>query len=95
MILSPQTSLDGAFWLAEKIRTRVKSADLGEYGHSTASFGVTAFAEDDNIEDITARADTGLYAAKQTGRNRAEKTPPVVRQASSANGFHHPVSGQM
>ncbi len=73
VIVSPQTDIGGSFSLAEKIRARLESADLGEIDHRTASFGVTAFADGDDIEDIIARADAGLYAAKQGGRNRVEK----------------------
>jgi diguanylate cyclase (GGDEF)-like protein len=93
MILSPETGLDGGFWLAEKIRTRVKSADLDQLGHITASFGVTAFAEGDNIEEITARADAGLYAAKQGGRNRVEKVCGVAKKVAGVHGSHHTGSG--
>jgi diguanylate cyclase (GGDEF)-like protein len=75
VIISPETGIGGSFSLAEKIRTRLASSDLCEMGHRTASFGVTAFANGDNIEDIIARADAGLYRAKQGGRNRVEKVP--------------------
>jgi PleD family two-component response regulator len=64
--------------LAEKIRTRLESTALGEIGQKTASFGVTTFSDGDSIEKIIARADIGLYAAKQGGRNRVEKAPVVI-----------------
>ena len=67
VIISPETDIGGGFLLAEKIRAQLESADLGEIDRSTASFGVTAFADGDDIEDIIARADAGLYAAKQGG----------------------------
>ena len=41
-------------------------------GHISASFGVTAYTEEDDEEDLLARADQALYRAKQTGRNRVE-----------------------
>ena len=80
VIISPETGLDGGFWLAEKIRSRLESADLGEIGPTTASFGVAPFVDGDNVEDITARADSGLYAAKQGGRNRVEKVRPATEK---------------
>ena len=80
MIISPETGLDGGFWLAQKIRSRLESADFCEIGSTTASFGVAAFVNGDNVEDITARADSGLYAAKQGGRNRVEKVPAVANE---------------
>ena len=83
VIISPGTDIDGGFSLAEKIRTRLESIELGEIGQKTASFGVTAFTESDDVEEIIARADVGLYAAKQGGRNRVEKTPAGVKAESS------------
>jgi diguanylate cyclase (GGDEF)-like protein len=76
IIILPETNIGGCFSLAEKIRTRLESADLGEIGHRTASLGVTAFAEGDDLEAVIARADGALYAAKQGGRNRTVKGPP-------------------
>lgn len=73
LIVLPETDIGGSFSLAEKIRTQLESADLGEIVHRTASFGVTTFADGDDIENIIARADAGLYAAKRGGRNRVEK----------------------
>jgi diguanylate cyclase (GGDEF)-like protein len=78
VIISPGTDIGGSFSLAEKIRTQLESTDLGEIGHRTASFGVTAFADGDDIKSIIAHADAGLYAAKRGGRNRVEKAPPGV-----------------
>lgn len=75
VIISPETDIGGSYSLAEKIRTRLESADLGEAGHKTASFGVTAFDDGDDVESLIARADAGLYAAKQGGRNRIEVAP--------------------
>ena len=79
VIISPGTDTNGGFSLAEKIRTLLESIELGGIGQITASFGVTAFTEGDDVEKIITRADVGLYAAKQGGRNRVEKTPAGVR----------------
>ncbi len=81
LIISTETDIDGGLSLAEKLRSRIESADLGETGHRTASFGVTAFGEGDDIGTIIGRADAGLYAAKHGGRNRVEK---VVAGAKAA-----------
>jgi chemotaxis family two-component system sensor kinase Cph1 len=64
--------------LAENIRTRLESAELGEIGQVTASFGVTTFDQGDDAEALIARADAGLYAAKVGGRNRIEVGTPVA-----------------
>lgn len=84
LIILPQTDLGGSYSLAEKIRTRLESAYLGKIGHRTASFGVTAFEDGDDMEAIVARADAGLYAAKRGGRNRIEK---VLSGAKAESGL--------
>ena len=93
VILSPETNIDGGFSLAEMIRSQLETADLGAIGHKTASFGVTAFQDGDNIESIFARADAGLLAAKQGGRNRIERVaadskgePPINRSVPDERG---------
>lgn len=78
VIISPGTDLSGGFSLAEKIRVRLESEKLGSIDHRTASFGVTAFARGDDVEDIITRVDVGLYEAKQGGRNRVEKVPATA-----------------
>ena len=85
VIISPETDIDGGFSLAEKVRARLESTEFGEIGHRTASFGVTVFADGDGIDEIIARADIGLYAAKQGGRNRVEKAPVVIKTEPSSS----------
>lgn len=72
-ILLPDTDVAPAAELAERLRGHlglcVAVQDLGLT--VSASFGVTGLAgEDDRFEDIFARADRALYAAKDQGRNR-------------------------
>lgn len=82
LIILTETDIGGGLSLAEKLRTRVESAYLGKIGHRTASFGVTAFQDGDDIGAIIARADAGLYAAKRGGRNRVEKAAAGAKAAS-------------
>ncbi len=83
MIISLHSDSAGGASLANKIRTRIEQADLGEIGHITASFGVTAFAAGDDSEAMVARADAALYAAKRLGRNRVET---VSAQSADQSG---------
>ncbi len=90
VVVSPETDIDGGFSLAEKIRTRLEATDIDKVGYITASFGVTAFADGDDIENVIARADAGLYAAKQGGRNRVEKVPVGAKKVSGINNLQTP-----
>jgi diguanylate cyclase len=75
-VLLPDTPLQGAMSVAERIRkavgkTRItKSGDDGIENQITLSLGVAAAEEGDSLEDLLKRADRALYRAKQSGRNR-------------------------
>jgi len=75
-VLLPQTSLEPALGLAERLREAVAGASVevdGETLRFTASFGVTLLhAEDESVDMPMARADAALYAAKFAGRNRVK-----------------------
>jgi diguanylate cyclase (GGDEF)-like protein len=77
-ILLPQTGLDEARTIAERIRQRVSSWDFphGEsqpLGRVTVSIGVSTFSESvDTAEKIMAAADSALYQAKRLGKDRVE-----------------------
>ena len=66
MLLMPQTELDAANLVAEKLRQAIAVDKL------TASFGVTAFREGDDLNSLLKRVDDALYQAKKNGRNRVE-----------------------
>ncbi|NOG31716.1 diguanylate cyclase [Halomonas sp. TBZ9] len=73
-ILLPDTPLEGALKVAEKVRAGVETMQVNLNGHLlgiTASVGVDTLRADDHHPDgALARADAALYTAKQTGRNR-------------------------
>ena len=80
-VLLPETNLDGAAIVAERLRCELEHMPIAESGDSldvTASFGVTeASAETDNVETFLARADRALYSAKRGGRNRVTIETPA------------------
>ena len=75
-ILLPNTPLDGALDIAEKIRADVEKTDFpctdGSTLKVTLSIGVNSQApvQDSSIVHFLSSADKALYAAKQAGRNR-------------------------
>ena len=75
LIISPETTIDGAAALAETIRCQLDAIKLDGIGTRTASFGVTDFTAGDNGATLVSRADAALYRAKKGGRNRVEKSP--------------------
>ncbi|MBV8467509.1 MAG: diguanylate cyclase [Burkholderiales bacterium] len=74
--LLPETSLQQAMEAAERIRQAIEDAPLtledGRLVAITASFGVAAYKDEDDIHPAIDRADEAMYRAKQGGRNRVE-----------------------
>ncbi len=74
VICCPETDLEGARQLAERLRLQVESSELlfdGQPIRFTVSLGVTAMSGDDTaIDDMLRRADRLLYRAKAGGRNQ-------------------------
>ena len=75
MIILPETTLAGAHYLAEKIRSAVEELELklpdGQLVWLSVSMGITKCSmSTDNIDTIVGLADTALYVSKQTGRNK-------------------------
>jgi diguanylate cyclase (GGDEF)-like protein/PAS domain S-box-containing protein len=80
-LLLPGTDADGALVVAEKLRQAVARIGVALEKTTlsiTCSFGVSVMtSENGTLENLLARADEALYAAKASGRN-------CVRQAAAA-----------
>jgi diguanylate cyclase (GGDEF)-like protein len=72
-VLLPQTDLEGAMRLAERIRETLATKPVETRFSSplrvTASFGVAAFPDEPTASDLFAAADQALYRAKRAGKN--------------------------
>lgn len=73
-IVLPNTNLDEAMIISEKIRTKIKATSFCTEDIEisvTGSLGVSQIEKDDtDLDDIYARADKALYKAKSSGKNR-------------------------
>lgn len=72
VILCPDTDLDSAVRRAERLRLAIAKSSIGGIStlNVTSSFGVSTARLGDTVHTILERADTCLYRAKETGRNR-------------------------
>jgi diguanylate cyclase (GGDEF)-like protein len=110
VIVCEETDTEGAFALAERIRTELeKTVFATEMGplKVTCSLGIAEFPRDGRTrEELFHRADEALYEAKRGGRNRTcvagrrstGSTPPVEPAVSKRQQAHatrsSPVSAQ-
>jgi diguanylate cyclase len=71
--LFPETRLEGALILANKIREKI---ELSKFHYEknpvaiTASAGLATFRPEDKIDDVFKRAVAALYCSKESGRNK-------------------------
>ncbi|TIH15677.1 diguanylate cyclase [Marinifilum sp. JC120] len=75
-VLLPDTGLEGATLVAERLRSEIESTAMNTRSgvlNITVSIGVATFNKDTNtLEHLLKAADIGLYAAKEAGRNQVK-----------------------
>ena len=75
LVLLPETDLEGALSLAEKIRHAANTRSFGDGQRAfnlTLSAGAASLWDNESGNDMIARADMALYQAKEQGRDRVE-----------------------
>ena len=70
IIVSPETSLNNALVMCEKIRSNIYSFDFKEVGRVSCSLGLASYSNDENEHTLIHNADTALYQAKNSGKNK-------------------------
>jgi len=90
IILMPETGIEQAQVLAERLRLWLATDAMLEEHHITGSFGVASFpAHGFSMEDLIRVADAGMYVAKHAGGNQVSTSdafgggPAVQRQLVS------------
>ena len=82
-ISAPDTDLDGALQLAERVRAAMDQPVSTSKGmvHTTVSLGVAVRDPDgdETASQLIERADQALYRAKEAGRNRVVASDPSAR----------------
>ncbi len=87
VVILRQTALNDAVKLANQIRSHVEGKKLVKkstgdiLGSITISIGVAQLSQEDQVESLVQRADTCLYRAKHTGRNRVVGESELAVQA--------------
>ena len=76
LIILPGASIHDAVIRAEELRKMIERIDFdieGKHGQVTVSIGVAEYPENGkSMDNVLAKADEALYAAKHAGRNRVE-----------------------
>ncbi|MEA3642571.1 MAG: GGDEF domain-containing protein [Lamprobacter sp.] len=75
ILLAVDSDLDQAAVIAEHIRAAVQAMVFADQIRATLSIGVAEYDPQEAVEHVCARADTALYRAKRTGRNRVAIDP--------------------
>lgn len=69
IIICPETDLDGAARLAEKIRSSVEAKVFPGIGKITISLGVDIYNKEQEIGKLLGNVDKAMYMAKNAGKN--------------------------
>lgn len=72
IILCPGIRGNQAWQLAVNLWQIMRSQSVEGVGRVTASFGIASWRPDEGADALLLRADSGVYAAKQAGRDRVE-----------------------
>ncbi|NRA60419.1 MAG: GGDEF domain-containing protein [Psychrobium sp.] len=91
MVMLPETSLESAWQVAERVRKAFNELATQYYIRTnedqntvivTMSIGLTILQKDDSVADIINRADNAMYHSKRDGGNRITTFDDAVEMAS-------------
>jgi diguanylate cyclase (GGDEF)-like protein/putative nucleotidyltransferase with HDIG domain len=94
-VLLPETRMEDAYRVAERLRKTIESKSSFREMPVTASLGIANWPTDGVMkEEIIHRADTALYRAKQTGRNRTCIASEGLKLANKSTGVSETASAK-
>jgi diguanylate cyclase (GGDEF)-like protein/hemerythrin-like metal-binding protein len=70
ILLLPNTDLEGAKFVADRIRSRIESLEISKAYGVTASLGCSEWKPKEYLESWFLRTDRALYVSKNTGKNK-------------------------
>lgn len=68
-IVLPETNLQGAIKLGERIHMNIQQEHIPKIGHITISMGIVEYKDKETIDEVIKRVDDMMYLAKGAGRN--------------------------
>ncbi|MHB8695413.1 MAG: GGDEF domain-containing protein [Solirubrobacteraceae bacterium] len=87
-LILPHTDLEGSYAIAERVRTAIEALRIPRLDQDgvlriTASLGVAAASAGEK-EGLITEADSALYTAKRSGKNRTVRAPLITSNLRSA-----------
>jgi len=87
LVLSPNTGLEQALVLAERLREALRPMPVGFRAEPvTGSFGVAEWQRGDSVTSLVERADDALYEAKHADRDRVVSLEPERAERPDREG---------
>jgi diguanylate cyclase (GGDEF)-like protein/putative nucleotidyltransferase with HDIG domain len=94
-LILPDSGADGAFVLAERLRSKLAGEFAEDSVAITISFGLATYPEHgETAASLLRAADEALYAAKDSGRNRTVRHSPLLRELVQASGGARDIEGE-
>jgi diguanylate cyclase (GGDEF)-like protein/putative nucleotidyltransferase with HDIG domain len=85
-LILPDTSQDGAFVVAERLRCALREEFARDSIPITISFGLATYPiHGETAASLLRAADEALYAAKDSGRNRTVRHSPLLRDLARSS----------
>jgi diguanylate cyclase (GGDEF)-like protein/putative nucleotidyltransferase with HDIG domain len=94
-LILPDSGADGAFALAERLRSALAEEFAEDSVAITISFGLATYPEHgETAASLLRAADEALYAAKDSGRNRTVRHSPLLRELVQTSGGAGDIEGE-